>query len=156
MLTVGTFLGGRIHDWHTEKAGGRAGDPPANRLADAPARTAVTGRARLKTGTPPRLDGTTLDYSQVMQEQPGDDPTAGVFISRAGAAEHPQQISCHITQHHCEATHDIIRGFARQTRQCTPVRSRASGRVIARRLKTRSYALRTRTSHQIFVEPEGL
>ena len=106
VLTVGTFLGGRILIGQTEKAGGRAGDPPsirlAKRLREMPFRV-----ARLKTGTPPRLDGRTLDFGE-MTAQPGDDPRP-VFSFMGKRSDHPRQVDCHIT-HTTTQTHDIIRG----------------------------------------------
>ncbi|MCP5089475.1 MAG: tRNA uridine-5-carboxymethylaminomethyl(34) synthesis enzyme MnmG, partial [Gammaproteobacteria bacterium] len=106
VLTVGTFLGGRILIGQTEKAGGRVGDAPSNKLA-ARLREMPFNVARLKTGTPPRLDGKTLNY-KVMLEQPGDDPVP-VFSFLGQRKDHPRQISCHITNT-TEETHDIIRG----------------------------------------------
>jgi tRNA uridine 5-carboxymethylaminomethyl modification enzyme len=105
VLTVGTFLGGRILIGSEEKAGGRVGDAPSIRLAER-LREMPFRVARLKTGTPPRLDGNTLNYD-VMQEQPGDRP-APVFSFLGARAEHPEQVSCHITRT-SEETHDIIR-----------------------------------------------
>ena len=105
ILTVGTFLAGRILIGRTEKAGGRAGDEPSNMLAER-LREMPFNVARLKTGTPPRLDGKTLNY-ELMQEQPGDEPTP-VFSFLGRRRDHPQQISCHITRT-TEETHDIIR-----------------------------------------------
>jgi tRNA uridine 5-carboxymethylaminomethyl modification enzyme len=106
VLTVGTFLGGRILIGDTEKAGGRVGDPPSIKLADR-LREMPFCVARLKTGTPPRLDGKTLNYD-LMSEQPGDEPTP-VFSFLGKQSDHPRQVSCHIT-HTTEETHDIIRG----------------------------------------------
>jgi tRNA uridine 5-carboxymethylaminomethyl modification enzyme len=106
VLTAGTFLGGRILIGNTEKAGGRVGDEPSNKLA-ARLRELPFNVARLKTGTPPRLDGRTLDYG-VMQEQPGDEPVP-VFSFIGQRRQHPQQTSCFITKT-TEETHDIIRG----------------------------------------------
>src|SRR5690606_8902298 len=105
VLTVGTFLSGKIHVGLTHHQGGRAGDPPANRLAERP-RALPFRVGRLKTGTPPRLDGRTIDYSDLM-EQPGDDP-APVFSYLGRRSEHPRQVSCHITATN-ERTHEIIR-----------------------------------------------
>ena len=103
--TVGTFLGGLIHIGEKNYSGGRAGDPPsialAERLRDLPFRV-----ERLKTGTPPRIDNRTIDYSG-LAEQPGDNPLP-VFSYTGKVEEHPQQVSCHIT-HTNEKTHDIIR-----------------------------------------------
>ena len=105
VLTVGTFLGGRILIGDTEQAGGRVGDAPSIKLADR-LREMPFRVARLKTGTPPRLDGRTLNY-EVMTEQPGDEPMP-VFSFLGRRSDHPQQVSCHIT-HTTEETHDIIR-----------------------------------------------
>jgi tRNA uridine 5-carboxymethylaminomethyl modification enzyme len=105
VLTVGTFLGGRILVGREERPGGRVGDAPSIRLAER-LREMPFRVARLKTGTPPRLDGRTLDYS-VMAEQPGDTP-APVFSFLGRREEHPRQVSCHITKT-TEQTHDIIR-----------------------------------------------
>ncbi len=106
VLTVGTFLAGRIHIGLSNYEGGRAGDPPSNalskRLRDLPFRV-----ERLKTGTPPRIDGRSIDYSE-LAEQPGDEPTP-VFSFLGRREDHPPQVSCHIT-HTNERTHEIIRG----------------------------------------------
>ena len=113
VLTVGTFLGGQIHVGQTSHSGGRAGDPASIRLADR-LRELPFRVGRLKTGTPPRIDGRTVDFS-VMAEQPGDDPRP-VFSFLGKRADHPRQVSCHITQT-TEATHDIIRGSL----DCSPM-----------------------------------
>ncbi|MEO1093247.1 MAG: FAD-dependent oxidoreductase, partial [Pseudomonadota bacterium] len=105
VLTVGTFLGGKILFGKEQKAGGRVGDAPSNRLAER-LRELPFAVARLKTGTPPRLDGRTLDYSK-MQEQPGDMP-APVFSFLGRRDQHPEQVSCHITRTTAK-THDLIR-----------------------------------------------
>jgi tRNA uridine 5-carboxymethylaminomethyl modification enzyme len=105
VLTVGTFLGGRIHIGLSSHEGGRAGDPPANalshRLREMPFRV-----ERLKTGTPPRIDARTIDYSK-LNEQPGDTPIPS-FSFMADGREHPRQIACHLAAT-TERTHDIIR-----------------------------------------------
>ena len=106
VLTAGTFLAGKIHVGLTQHAGGRAGDPPATKLAEA-LRELPFSVGRLKTGTPPRIDGRSIDYSR-LAEQAGDDP-APVFSFVGSADEHPRQVSCWIT-HTSPATHDIIRG----------------------------------------------
>jgi tRNA uridine 5-carboxymethylaminomethyl modification enzyme len=106
VLTVGTFLGGRMHVGLEQHAGGRAGDPPSNRLA-ARLRELPLRVGRLKTGTPPRLDGRTLDYS-VMAPQSSDTPLP-VFSFLGRAEEHPRQVDCFITSTN-ERTHDLIRG----------------------------------------------
>lgn len=105
VLTVGTFLGGKIHVGMNQYAGGRAGDPPSIALSKS-LRDLDLPVGRLKTGTPPRIDRRTIDFSQ-MVEQPGDTPVP-VFSYLGTAKDHPQQVPCHIT-HTTEATHDIIR-----------------------------------------------
>ena len=151
VLTVGTFLGGRILIGRTEKSGGRAGDAPSNRLAerlrDMPFRV-----ARLKTGTPPRLDGKTLDYS-VMQEQPGDEPTP-VFSFIGRRAHHPQQISCHITNT-TEETHDIIRASLDESPMYSGMIEGVGPRYCPS-IEDKVVRFADKDSHQIFVEPEGL
>ncbi|MFQ5608800.1 MAG: tRNA uridine-5-carboxymethylaminomethyl(34) synthesis enzyme MnmG, partial [Woeseiaceae bacterium] len=151
VLTVGTFLGGRILIGDTEKSGGRAGDPPSIRLADR-LREMPFKVARLKTGTPPRLDGATLDYS-IMQEQPGDTP-APVFSFLGRRREHPRQVSCHITRTTSE-THDIIRASLDRS----PMYSGAIEGVGPRycpSIEDKIVRFADKASHQIFVEPEGL
>src|SRR5580700_3863551 len=113
VLTVGTFLGGRIHVGLDQHAGGRMGDPPSERLA-ARLRELPLKVGRLKTGTPPRIDGRTIDYS-VMTPQPGDEPPPVIsFVGRAN--EHPKQVNCFITKTN-ERTHDIIRAGS----DCSPM-----------------------------------
>ena len=151
VLTVGTFLGGRILVGETERSGGRVGDPAsialAKRLRALPFRV-----ARLKTGTPPRLDGRTLDYD-VMAEQPGDEPTP-VFSFLGRRDEHPRQVSCHITKT-SERTHDIIRGALDRS----PMFSGAIEGVGPRycpSIEDKIVRFADKNSHQVFVEPEGL
>jgi tRNA uridine 5-carboxymethylaminomethyl modification enzyme len=151
VLTVGTFLGGRILIGGTERPGGRAGDAPSIRLA-ARLREMPFRVARLKTGTPPRLDGRTLDFG-VMQEQPGDIP-APVFSFIGERAQHPQQVSCHITKTR-EETHDIIRGSLHES----PMYSGKIDGVGPRycpSVEDKIVRFADKPSHQIFVEPEGL
>jgi tRNA uridine 5-carboxymethylaminomethyl modification enzyme len=151
VLTVGTFLGGRIHIGTQQQVGGRAGDPPANALA-ARLRELPFRVERLKTGTPPRLDGRSIDYRK-LQEQPGDDPLP-VMSFLGTAADHPRQVTCHIT-HTSEATHDIIRGGL----QDSPLYSgaiQAHGPRYCPSIEDKVVRFADRTSHQIFVEPEGL
>ena len=105
VLTVGTFLGGRIHVGLDQYAGGRAGDPPSNRLA-ARLRELMPRVGRLKTGTPPRIDGRTIDYSR-LTVQHGDEPRP-VFSLLGRRGDHPRQVPCHITATN-ERTHEIIR-----------------------------------------------
>jgi len=151
VLTVGTFLGGRILIGNTERPGGRQGDPPSIRLAER-LREMPFRVARLKTGTPPRLDGRSLDYTR-MQEQPGDVP-APVFSFIGERREHPQQVSCHITKT-TETTHDIIRASLHES----PMYSGKIDGVGPRycpSVEDKIVRFADKPSHQIFVEPEGL
>ena len=151
VLTVGTFLGGLIHIGSTNTAGGRAGDPPANALA-ARLRELPLRVERLKTGTPPRLDGRTIDYSQ-LQAQAGDRPLPVMsFLGRA--EDHPRQLSCHIT-HTNSRTHDIIRAGLADS----PLYSGAiegTGPRYCPSIEDKVVRFAERHSHQIFIEPEGL
>ena len=151
VLTVGTFLGGRILIGNTERPGGRAGDAPSIRLAER-LREMPFRVARLKTGTPPRLDGRTLNFA-VMQEQPGDAP-APVFSFIGERAEHPRQVSCYITSTR-EETHDIIRASLHES----PMYSGKIDGVGPRycpSVEDKIVRFADTPSHQIFVEPEGL
>ena len=151
VLTVGTFLGGRILIGSTEKSGGRVGDPAsillADRLREMPFRV-----ARLKTGTPPRLDGRTLDYS-AMTPQPGDEPRP-VFSFIGSRADHPAQLDCHITKT-TEETHDIIRGSLDQSPMFMGVIEGVGPRYCPS-VEDKVMRFADKPSHQIFVEPEGL
>ena len=151
VLTTGTFLGGVIHIGEENHPGGRVGDPPANALSKC-IRNLPFRVSRLKTGTPARLDGRTLNY-QVMTRQPGDQPTP-VFSFLGSSEQHPRQIDCHIT-HTNEKTHDIIRsGLDR-----SPMYSGAIDGVGPRycpSIEDKVVRFADRSSHQIFVEPEGL
>ncbi len=151
VLTVGTFLGGRILIGDTEKAGGRIGDAPSNRLA-ARLRDMPFNVARLKTGTPPRLDGRTLDY-EVMQEQPGDEPTP-VFSYLGRRSEHPAQVSCWVTKTTTE-THDIIRASLDQSAMYSGLIEGVGPRYCPS-IEDKIVRFADKASHQIFVEPEGL
>ena len=151
ILTVGTFLAGRILIGRTEKPGGRVGDAAANKLA-ARLREMPFSVARLKTGTPPRLDGKTLNYD-VMQEQPGDEPVP-VFSFLGRREQHPQQISCHIT-HTSEKTHDIIRGSLDESPMYSGMIEGVGPRYCPS-VEDKVVRFADKTSHQIFVEPEGL
>ncbi len=151
VLTAGTFLGGRILIGNTEKAGGRVGDEPSNRLA-ARLRELPFNVARLKTGTPPRLDGRTLDYG-VMQEQPGDDPVP-VFSFIGERRQHPQQTSCFITKT-TEETHDIIRGSLDESPMYSGMIEGVGPRYCPS-IEDKVVRFADKASHQIFVEPEGL
>lgn len=151
VLTVGTFLAGRIHIGLDNYAGGRAGDPPAQRLAERlhelPLRI-----DRLKTGTPPRLDARTIDFS-VMQEQPGDNPEP-VFSFLGDRSEHPQQIPCYIA-HTNEQTHEIIRGGLDRSPMFTGVIEGIGPRYCPS-IEDKITRFADKNSHQIFLEPEGL
>ena len=151
VLTVGTFLGGRIHIGREQSGGGRAGDAPALRLADQ-LRELPIRVGRLKTGTPPRLDGRTLDFGR-MQPQPGDEP-APVFSFLGSRDEHPRQVPCHIT-HTCEATHDIIRASLGESAMFSG-NIEGVGPRYCPSVEDKIHRFADRGSHQIFVEPEGL
>ena len=151
VLTAGTFLAGKIHVGETQYAAGRAGDPPATTLAHK-LREGPFVVDRLKTGTPPRIDGRTLDYS-VMVEQAGDDPRP-VFSFMGTRAEHPRQLSCWIT-HTSERTHDIIRAALHRS----PLYSgqiEGVGPRYCPSIEDKVVRFAEKASHQIFVEPEGL
>ncbi|MFQ5994660.1 MAG: tRNA uridine-5-carboxymethylaminomethyl(34) synthesis enzyme MnmG [Acidiferrobacterales bacterium] len=151
VLTTGTFLGGRIHIGLSNYQGGRAGDPPANALA-ARLRELPFEVGRLKTGTPPRLDGQTLDYSR-MTSQPGDLPTP--ILSHMGTVdEHPPQVSCHITYTN-ERTHEIIRAGLDRSPMYTGVIEGVGPRYCPS-IEDKIMRFADKASHQIFVEPEGL
>ena len=151
ILTAGTFLAGRILIGKTEKAGGRVGDAPSTSLAEK-LRDLPFNVARLKTGTPPRLDGSTLNYD-LMQEQPGDTPTP-VFSFLGKRADHPRQISCHITNT-TEETHDIIRGALDQSPMYSGMIEGVGPRYCPS-VEDKVVRFADKASHQIFVEPEGL
>lgn len=151
VLTTGTFLGGKIHIGDTQYSGGRAGDPPsialAQRLRELPFRV-----GRLKTGTPPRIDGRSIDYS-LMQEQKGDTPIP-VFSFFGKAEEHPEQISCHIT-HTNTKTHDIIANALDRSPLYTGV-IEGTGPRYCPSIEDKIVRFAERDAHQIFIEPEGL
>ena len=151
VLTVGTFLGGRIHIGLSSYQGGRAGDPPANalaqRLRELPFRV-----ERLKTGTPPRIDGRSIDYSQLVA-QPGDDPIPS-FSFLADGSEHPRQVSCHIT-HTSARAHEIIRAGLDRSPMYSGVIEGAGPRYCPS-IEDKVVRFAERDSHQIFIEPEGL
>ena len=151
VLTVGTFLAGKIHIGLQNHPGGRAGDPPSLGLAE---RLRALGLRvdRLKTGTPPRIDGRSIDYA-VLQEQPGDTPTP-VFSFLGKRAQHPQQISCWIT-HTNEKTHDIIRGGLDQSPMYAGVIEGVGPRYCPS-VEDKVVRFAERDSHQLFLEPEGL
>jgi tRNA uridine 5-carboxymethylaminomethyl modification enzyme len=151
VLTAGTFLAGKIHIGQAQYAGGRAGDPPASALA-AKLRELPVAADRLKTGTPPRIDSRSIDFS-MLDEQPGDYPMPH-FSFLGSAADHPRQVSCWIT-HTTEATHDLIRGSLDRS----PLYSgqiEGVGPRYCPSIEDKVVRFADKTSHQIFVEPEGL
>ncbi|MGH8210241.1 MAG: tRNA uridine-5-carboxymethylaminomethyl(34) synthesis enzyme MnmG [Steroidobacteraceae bacterium] len=151
VLTVGTFLGGRIHVGLDNYQGGRAGDPPSNRLA-ARLRELPLRVGRLKTGTPPRIDGRSLDFAR-MAAQPGDEPVP-VFSFLGRASDHPKQVNCFITQTN-ERTHDIIRAATDRSPLFTGVIEGVGPRYCPS-VEDKIVRFADKVSHQIFVEPEGL
>jgi len=151
VLTTGTFLGGKIHMGESQSAGGRAGDPPsislARRLRELPFDV-----GRLKTGTPPRIDGKSVDFTH-LQQQPGDVPRP-VFSFMGSADDQPQQVNCWIT-HTNEKTHGIIRAALHRS----PMYSGAidgTGPRYCPSIEDKIVRFAERNSHQIFIEPEGL
>ncbi len=151
ILTSGTFLGGVIHIGQCNFQGGRAGDAPSNALSRK-LRTYNLGVSRLKTGTPPRLDGRTLDYS-LMQTQSGDTPLP-TFSFMGVKEDHPRQIPCYIT-HTNEKTHDFIRAGLKDSPMFTG-NIEGIGPRYCPSIEDKVVRFSDRDSHQIFVEPEGL
>jgi tRNA uridine 5-carboxymethylaminomethyl modification enzyme len=151
VLTVGTFLGGKIHVGLESHAGGRAGDPPSLRLA-ARLRELNLRVGRLKTGTPPRIDGRSIDFS-ALREQHSDDPRP-VFSYLGTRAEHPRQIPSHITATN-QRTHDIIRAATARSPLFTGVIEGVGPRYCPS-VEDKVVRFADKHSHQIFVEPEGL
>ncbi|NVH51140.1 tRNA uridine-5-carboxymethylaminomethyl(34) synthesis enzyme MnmG [Photobacterium damselae subsp. damselae] len=151
VLTVGTFLGGRIHIGLENYNGGRAGDPPsialAHRLRELPFRV-----SRLKTGTPPRIDARTVDFS-VLEKQFGDNPTP-VFSFMGKQSDHPRQIPCFIT-HTNERTHDVIRNNLDRSPMYAGVIEGVGPRYCPS-IEDKVMRFADKNSHQIFIEPEGL
>ncbi len=151
VLTTGTFLGGKIHLGPTQYEGGRAGDPPANRLA-ARLRELPLAAGRLKTGTPPRIDGRSIDYAG-LEAQPGDEPRP-VFSFLGSRAEHPEQRLCHIAYTN-RRTHDLILDALPRS----PLFSGAIEGVGPRycpSIEDKVVRFAERERHQVFIEPEGL
>ncbi|MFA7522598.1 MAG: tRNA uridine-5-carboxymethylaminomethyl(34) synthesis enzyme MnmG [Halothiobacillaceae bacterium] len=151
VLTAGTFLAGQIHVGLERSKGGRAGDPAAEKLADA-LRSLDLKVGRLKTGTPPRLDGRSLDFSK-MQAQPGDTPTP-VFSFLGSPDEHPRQVECFIT-HTNERTHEIIRGGLDRSPMFSGEIEGVGPRYCPS-IEDKIHRFADKASHQVFVEPEGL
>jgi tRNA uridine 5-carboxymethylaminomethyl modification enzyme len=151
VLTVGTFLGGRIHVGLESHAGGRAGDPPALALA-ARLRELPLKVGRLKTGTPPRIDGRSIDYAG-LAEQHSDRPRP-VFSYLGTRAQHPRQIPCHITATNAR-THDIIRAASARSPMFTGLIEGVGPRYCPS-VEDKVARFADRSAHQIFIEPEGL
>jgi tRNA uridine 5-carboxymethylaminomethyl modification enzyme len=151
VLTVGTFLDGKIHVGPINYSGGRAGDPASIGLARG-LRDLGLAVGRLKTGTPPRIDGRTVDYTN-LAEQPGDAPTP-VFSFLGTRAEHPRQVSCHIT-HTTERTHEIIRAGLDRSPLFTGAIEGVGPRYCPS-IEDKVVRFADRARHQIFIEPEGL
>ena len=151
VLTTGTFLSGLIHVGLTHHAAGRAGEPPSNTLA-ARLRELDLPVGRLKTGTPPRLDGRTIDFS-ALTVQPGDEPMP-VFSTLGTRAMHPRQLPCWITHTNAQ-THEIIRGGLDRSPMFTGVIEGVGPRYCPS-IEDKVTRFADRTGHQIFLEPEGL
>ena len=151
VLTVGTFLDGKIHVGEVNYSGGRAGDPASVGLARG-LRDLGLAVGRLKTGTPPRIDGRSIDYTH-LAEQPGDTPTP-VFSFLGSRAEHPRQVSCHIT-HTTERTHEISRAGLDRSPLFTGA-IEGTGPRYCPSIEDKVVRFKDRTRHQIFIEPEGL
>ena len=151
VLTAGTFLAGKIHIGQAQYAGGRAGDPPATTLARR-LRELPVAADRLKTGTPPRIDLRSIDFTG-LEEQPGDDP-APVFSYLGSRDEHPRQVSCWIT-HTSERTHEVIRGALDRSPLYTG-QIEGVGPRYCPSIEDKVVRFAEKSSHQIFIEPEGL
>jgi tRNA uridine 5-carboxymethylaminomethyl modification enzyme len=151
VLTAGTFLAGKIHIGFEHYSGGRAGDPPSTALAMR-LRELPLGADRLKTGTPPRIDGRSIDYAK-LEEQPGDTPMP-VFSFLGSVADHPEQVSCWIT-HTGERTHEIIRGGLDRSPLYTG-KIEGVGPRYCPSIEDKVVRFADKASHQIFLEPEGL
>ncbi len=151
VLTVGTFLAGRIHVGLDNYAGGRAGDPPSNQLA-ARLRALPFRTARLKTGTPPRIDGRSIDYSQLARQESDDPRPVFSYLGRPG--DHPRQLPCHITAT-SERTHEIIRAATDRSPMFTG-KIEGVGPRYCPSVEDKVVRFADKASHQIFIEPEGL
>ncbi|MBU3542460.1 tRNA uridine-5-carboxymethylaminomethyl(34) synthesis enzyme MnmG [Polynucleobacter sp. MWH-Loch1C5] len=152
VLTAGTFLDGKIHVGLSHYSAGRAGDPAAVRLSDR-LKELKLPQGRLKTGTPPRIDGRTIDFS-VMQKQPGDLDPVPVFSYLGRPEHHPKQVPCWIT-HTNNKTHDIIRGGLDRSPMYTGVIEGVGPRYCPS-IEDKIHRFADKESHQIFLEPEGL
>lgn len=152
VLTAGTFLDGKIHVGLQSHSAGRAGDPPAISLS-ARLKELKLGQGRLKTGTPPRIDGRSIDFSG-MSEQPGDLDPVPVFSVMGNAAMHPRQIPCWMTHTNAQ-THDIIRAGLDRSPMYTGVIEGVGPRYCPS-IEDKIHRFASKDSHQIFLEPEGL
>ncbi|MEW6559325.1 MAG: tRNA uridine-5-carboxymethylaminomethyl(34) synthesis enzyme MnmG [Pseudomonadota bacterium] len=152
VLTAGTFLDGKIHIGLDQYAAGRAGDPPAQRLS-ARLKALALPQGRLKTGTPARIDGRTIDFSKLI-EQPGDLNPIPVFSFLGSADQHPTQVACWIT-HTTQQTHDIIRAGLDRSPMFTGVIEGVGPRYCPS-IEDKIHRFADKSSHQIFLEPEGL
>ncbi|MBR8237921.1 tRNA uridine-5-carboxymethylaminomethyl(34) synthesis enzyme MnmG [Burkholderia sp. AU42008] len=152
VLTAGTFLDGKIHVGLNNYTGGRAGDPAAVSLSSR-LKELKLPQGRLKTGTPPRIDGRTIDFSK-LDEQPGDLDPIPVFSFLGRAQQHPQQLPCWVT-HTNERTHDIIRGGLDRSPMYTGVIEGVGPRYCPS-IEDKIHRFASKESHQIFLEPEGL
>jgi tRNA uridine 5-carboxymethylaminomethyl modification enzyme len=152
VLTAGTFLDGRIHVGLENFAGGRAGDPPAQRLS-ARLKELKLAQGRLKTGTPPRIDGRTIDFDR-LQEQCGDSDPVPVFSFLGRAEQHPRQLPCWIT-HTNERTHEIIRSAFDRSPMFTGLIEGVGPRYCPS-IEDKVNRFADKSSHQVFLEPEGL
>ncbi len=152
VLTAGTFLDGKIHIGLQNYSGGRAGDPPAQSLARR-LREIGLPQGRLKTGTPPRIDGRSIDFSR-MQEQPGDLDPVPVFSFLGEASQHPRQLPCWVT-HTNARTHDIIRAGLDRSPMYTGVIEGVGPRYCPS-IEDKIHRFAGKDAHQIFLEPEGL
>lgn len=151
VLTAGTFLNGRIHVGESNHSGGRAGDPPSTTLAER-LRELPLNVDRLKTGTPPRIDGRSINYAE-LEIQPGDTPRP-VFSFMGSVTDHPQQVNCSIT-HTTEETHEIIRGGLSRSPMYSGVIEGVGPRYCPS-IEDKIVRFADKSSHQIFIEPEGL
>ena len=152
VLTAGTFLNGLIHVGLEHFSAGRAGDPPAISLA-ARLKELKLPQGRLKTGTPPRIDGRSIDFS-VLEEQQGDSDPVPVFSYLGSAEQHPRQVSCWIT-HTNQATHDVIRANLDRSPMFSGVIEGVGPRYCPS-IEDKIHRFAGKSSHQIFLEPEGL
>ena len=152
ILTAGTFLDGRIHIGLQNFSAGRAGDPPSLSLA-ARLRELSLPQGRLKTGTPPRIDGRTIDFS-VLAAQPGDDPPVPVFSFLGTASQHPRQVACWTT-HTNARTHDLIRSNLDRSPMYSGV-IQGIGPRYCPSIEDKIHRFADKSSHQVFLEPEGL